>query len=78
MKGDVRLLRKALLMCAASCQGGSSDAGKAAAVILEVPFPIRMDHLIQRAHKEGFNPVELWPWHYENAPGKRYGTAAAR
>lgn len=54
--------REALFMCAAHCQGGHSDAGKAAAEALGVPFPIRMDDLVRRAAAEGADPRKLWPW----------------
>lgn len=55
-------LRTALFMCAASCQGGHSDAGTAAAAVLGVPFPIRMDDLVKRAVEVGYDPNALWPW----------------
>jgi hypothetical protein len=54
--------RKALFMCASHCQGGHSDAGAAAAKVLGIPFPIRMDTLVERAEAEGADPHELWPW----------------
>lgn len=54
--------RIALFMCAASCQGGHSDAGHAAAEALGVPFPITMPSLEHKALAEGLNPAELWPW----------------
>lgn len=57
--------RKALFMCAASCQGGNSDAGKVASEILGVPFPIRMEPLRQAAIAEGLDPEELWPWYID-------------
>lgn len=54
--------RKALFMCAASCQGGHSDAGQAAAAALGIPFPVTMSNLIARATEEGLDPAQLWPW----------------
>jgi transposase-like protein len=57
-----RELRIALLMCAASCQGGDSDAGMAAAKVLGIEFPIRMEGLAKVAEREGLNRDELWPW----------------
>lgn len=57
-----RELTKALLMCAASCQGGHSDAGMAASEALGIPFPIRMESLEAAAIREGFDPRELYPW----------------
>jgi hypothetical protein len=56
-------LRTALFMCAASCQGGHSDAGQAASKALGVPFPIRMDALVAKAKADGYDPDELWPWY---------------
>ena len=58
----MRADRKALFMCAAHCQGGHSDAGKAAAACLGIPFPVRMIPLVLKAREEGFDPDELWPW----------------
>lgn len=54
--------RIALFMCAAHCQGGHSDAGRVAAEVLNVPFPIRMEDLARQAKAEGFDPKQLWPW----------------
>jgi len=56
-------LRKALFMCAAHCQGGHSTAGRAAAELLGVPFPVRMGDLIAAAVKEKLDPTALWPWY---------------
>jgi hypothetical protein len=53
-------------MCAASCQGGHSDAGAAAAEVLGVPFPIRLESLVKKAIQEGFDPNDLWPWAMKN------------
>jgi hypothetical protein len=61
-KGRHNETRRALFMCAASCQGGHSDAGAAAANVLRVPFPITMENLIEKAREEGFDPEDLWPW----------------
>ena len=55
-------LEKALLMCAAHCQGGHSEAGMAAAEALGIPFPIRMESLKKAALARGYDPDELWPW----------------
>lgn len=52
----------ALLMCAASCQGGHSDAGMAAAKALGTEFPIRMEGLAKVVEREGLDRDELWPW----------------
>lgn len=70
--GDMRLshetvkelerLRDALLMCAASCQGGHSDAGMAASLALRVSFPISMDELVAKAREWKLDPDHLWPW----------------
>lgn len=54
--------RVALFMCAASCQGGHSSAGSAAADALGIPFPITMDALEAQATLEGLDPRVLWPW----------------
>ena len=62
MTDEVRALRKALLMCAASCQGGHSDAGQAVCNIFGIPFPVRMRNLARVAIEHGFDPAELWPW----------------
>lgn len=59
---EIEKLRVALFMCAAHCQGGSSNAGVVAANELGIPFPIRMDDLVDRARKEGLDPDRLWPW----------------
>jgi len=56
--------RAALFKCAASCQGGHSDAGAAAADALGIPFPITMSNLISKAREEGLNPRDVWPWFY--------------
>jgi hypothetical protein len=61
---QISALKKALFMCAASCQGGHSDAGAAAAEVLGVPFPLRMEALERKAEADGFNTQELWPWLY--------------
>lgn len=49
-------------MCAASCQGGHSEAGMAAAAALGIPFPITMDALLAKAIEERRDPDALWPW----------------
>jgi hypothetical protein len=54
--------RRALFMCASSCQGGHSDAGYAASEVFGIPFPIRMEDLIKKAKSEGFDTKVLWPW----------------
>ena len=59
---SIKQYRRALFMCAAHCQGGSSGAGEAAADLLGVPFPIRMGDLEKKAKAEGFDVDELWPW----------------
>ena len=55
--------REALYMCAASCQGGHSDAGAAAAEVLGIPFPVSMLNLWGAALREGLDPDKLWPWY---------------
>lgn len=55
-------LERALLMCAASCQGGHSDAGMAAAEALGTTFPITMVGLAKVAMARGYSCAELWPW----------------
>lgn len=55
---------RALLMCAASCQGGHSDAGGAAADVLGIPFPITMENLTRAARRHEFIPQHLFPWLY--------------
>lgn len=62
----VERLRQALFMCAASCQGGHSTSGKAASDALGVPYPVRMEALIEKAVAEGRDPNRLWPWTMTN------------
>lgn len=59
---ELERLRDALLMCAASCQGGHSDAGMAASLALDIPFPVRMDKLEEKAREWKIDPDHLWPW----------------
>lgn len=59
---EITDLRKALYACAASCQGANSIAGEMAARILDVPYPLRMEHLVPAARRDGFDPGDLWPW----------------
>lgn len=61
-KGEDREAREALFMCAASCQGGHSDAGLAASEVLGIPFPITMENLVKKAVSEGYDAKALWPW----------------
>lgn len=67
--GTLKRLRRALFMCAASCQGGHSKAGMAAADMLGVAFPIRMEALRVKAIQEGFDPGDLWPWWIKRTEG---------
>lgn len=60
--------RVALYMCAAHCQGGHSDAGRAAADALGITFPITMKKLANRARKDGLDPKKLWPWYPVKVP----------
>ena len=60
--GEDREAREALFMCAASCQGGHSDAGFAASEVLGIPFPITMENLVRKAVSEGYDAKALWPW----------------
>jgi hypothetical protein len=56
-------IREALYMCAASCQGGHSAAGRAAAHHLNVGFPINMESMEVQAKRDGLDPEHLWPWY---------------
>jgi hypothetical protein len=60
--------RIALFMCAAHCQGGHSDAGRAAAEALGITFPVTMKKLINQAKRENLDPDKLWPWLKRLAP----------
>ena len=62
MSASMDPTRRALLLCAAHHQGGHSDAGRAAADALGVPFPIRMDALCRALKHEGQEPGEFYPW----------------
>ncbi len=55
--------REALYMAAAHCQGGHSEAGRAIAELLSVPFPLDIKNLHTRAIIEGFDTKKLWPWY---------------
>lgn len=57
-----RKLLIALLMCAAHCQGGHSEAGAEAAEALDIKFPITMEALAKAARREGLDRDKLWPW----------------
>lgn len=70
---NAKVFLRALYMCAAHCQGGHSDAGREAAMVLCVGFPLTMDGLEYGAKRDGFNPDELWPW-----LAKQRGEAAER
>lgn len=72
-KGRHNETRRALFMCAASCQGGHSRAGDAAANVLRIPFPITMENLIEKAREEGFDPDDLWPWMMRRRTGAERG-----
>lgn len=61
--------RRALFICAQHHQGGHSDAGKAAADALGIPFPIRMESLIKALQREGEDPAEFYPWFRRYRPG---------
>lgn len=74
---EARQLRHALYMCAAHCQGGHSHAGSAAAEVLGVPFPIRMNDLVPRAEADGFDPIVLWPWSLTATATQRPASAQA-
>jgi hypothetical protein len=63
VREEIEQLRKTVFMTAAHCQGSGSDAGKQASEVLGVPFPIHMPDLIVQAMVEGWDPVEVWPWH---------------
>lgn len=64
--------RRALFLCAASCQGGHSDAGAAAAEVLDIPFPITMDSLVKAVRREAKNPVTFYPWLLRTGTFDRY------
>lgn len=66
-----RQLKIALLMCAASCQGGHSDAGAAAAEALGTKFPITMEGLAKVAKRDGLDRDKLWPWWKEMRGARR-------
>lgn len=68
--GEVRALKRVLLMAAASHQGGHSEVGAAIAAVLEIPFPVTMEALEKAATDEGFEPAELWPWLYKMRAGR--------
>jgi hypothetical protein len=70
--------RIALFMCAASCQGGHSTAGKAASEALGVPYPIRLESLVDKAIQEGLNPDVLWPWAMKNWPRRPANSSGIR
>jgi hypothetical protein len=61
---DPREVVETLLMCAAHCQGGNSEAGARASMLLGCPFPVNMASLETRAVQLGLNPRDLWPWLY--------------
>ena len=70
--------RIALFMCAASCQGGHSTAGAAAAEALGVPFPISLQELVKKAIQEELDPDKLWPWatkNWEHRPASAFASA---
>lgn len=53
---------RTLLMCAAHCQGGHSEAGAAVADLFGIPFPLTMENLTKVAERHGFDRDDLWPW----------------
>jgi hypothetical protein len=59
---DQKQMLRAVLMAAAHCQGGHSDAGAEIADLLGLPFPLRMETLRRAATDHGFLPYDLWPW----------------
>jgi len=64
---------RALLIAAAHCQGGHSDAGAAIAEVFGIPFPVTMQALEGAATARGYEPKELWPWLFKM---RNEGTAA--
>ena len=68
-----RIYLRALYMCAAHCQGGHSEAGREAAMVLCIGFPVTMEGLEYAAKRDGFDVDELWPW-----LAKQRGEAAVR
>ena len=52
----------AMMMAAASCQGGHSKAGQHLAEVIGCPFPITMSALKKRALEMKLDPAYLWPW----------------
>ena len=65
LRAEVERLRVALFLTAPHCQGGNGKAGKVAAELLGIPFPIRMDALEAQAKSEGRDTRTLWPWLYQ-------------
>jgi hypothetical protein len=49
-------------MAAANCQGGSSEAAAQVSAALGIPFPARMESLLEAAIRDGCDPEKLWPW----------------
>jgi len=54
--------RRALFLAGQHCQGGHSEAGRAIADLLGLPFPLNMRDLIAKVRAEGENPAAFYPW----------------
>ncbi len=65
LRAELERTRRVALMCAASCQGGHSDAGRAAADLFSIPFPITMSNLLTVSERYEYDPQELWRWFCE-------------
>ena len=59
---DAREWMEAIMMAAASHQGGHSEVGARFAEIIGTEFPLRMEGLTARAIEMKFDPAKLWPW----------------
>jgi len=53
---------EALFLAGQHCQGGHSDAGRAIADVLGLPFPLTMAALMEGLRERGENPVRFYPW----------------
>lgn len=55
-------LMRLFLTMAPSFLGRHSETGAKIAMLLGIPFPLRMEDLALAARVRGFTPDELWPW----------------
>lgn len=63
--GRERHLRRIIYRLACHAQGGHSEAGHEVSELLNIPFPLTMANLEKAATRDGFEPMELWPWLYK-------------